>query len=125
MADNLIKRADAGSVTYRLAVGATIVSGDPVEIVDLHGIAITDYNEPTADGKATVELNGVQAVYDVLVEAVNNSGNTAVAIGDTIYYDTAATIKLNKDVTNGKKFGYALEAITSGSSDTIYVAVTS
>jgi len=122
MAANTIKRAAEGSVTFRLAVGATIVTGDPVEIGELHGTALTDYNEPRADGKATVELHGINEVREYTVEAVNNAGNSAVAIGDILYYDSAATIKLNKDGTNGNFFGYALETITSGSSDTINVA---
>ena len=122
MAANLIQNGNP-DVKVRLTVGSTIESGDPVEINYLHGVAITDYNAPNADGKATVRLPGITCVYDMLVEAVDGSGNSAVAVGDRIFYDTAATIKLNKDVTNGLLFGYALETITSGSSDTIHVAM--
>ncbi len=122
MAANLKENGNP-DVKLRLTVGSGIVSGDPVEIVDLHGVALTDYNAPTADAKATVRLPGITCVYEFTVEAVNNSGNVAVAIGDKLFYDTAATIKINKDVTNGKLFGYALETITSGSSDTIKVAM--
>ena len=68
MAANTIKRATTGSVTYRLTVGAIIVSGDPVEIEELHGTAITDYNEPNADGKATVELHGINEIREYTVE---------------------------------------------------------
>ncbi len=117
MANNII--VPGHSVTLRLAVPALTASGDPVEIVDLHGIAITDRD---ADGYAMVKLP-IAYVAKVNVEAVNNAGNSAVVIGDKLYYDTAATIKINKDGTNGKGFGYALETITAGSSDTIEVGV--
>lgn len=117
MADN-IKYPGPG-VSLNVAVPVNTVAGDPVEIVDLHGVAITDRD---ANGNAVVKFP-FMFVADVTVEAVNNSTNSAVAIGDKLYYDTAATIKINKDSTAGKGFGYALEAIDAGASDTIMVGV--
>lgn len=117
MADN-IKYPGPG-VSLNVAVPANTVSGDPVEIVDLHGVALTDRD---SSGNATVKFP-FMFVADVLVEAVNNSTGSAVAIGDKLYYDSAATIKINKDSTAGKGFGYALETVTSGGSDTIQVGV--
>lgn len=108
-------------VTLRMTVGATVVSGDLVEFVDLHGVALTSY--ASADGKADVKFP-FMFVADLSVHAANNSGNVAVSIGDKLYYDAAETPdEINKDSTNGKAFGYALEAITSGETDTILVGI--
>lgn len=69
-------------------------------------------------GKFVIQRRGV---YNLSVKAVNNAGNVAVAVGDAIYYDDAETPALCKDNTNGVFFGYALAAITSGSTATIPV----
>lgn len=117
MADN-IKYPGPG-VSLNVAVPVGTVSGDPVEIVDMHGVALTDRD---SNGYATVKF-GFMYVADLAVEAVNHTVGSAVAIGDKLYYDSAATIKINKDSTDGKAIGYALEAIVSGSSDTIMVGM--
>jgi len=93
---------------------ASKVSGDPGVKGQIPGVCLTDTD---ADGKVRLQLNGV---YDVSVKGVNGGGNSAVAIGDIIYYTEGDTPKLNKK-TDGVRFGYALEAITSGSTDTIKV----
>jgi hypothetical protein len=54
------------------------------------------------------------------VKAVNDSGNSAVAVGDEIFYVDADTPKLSKK-SSGYKFGIALEAVTSGETATINV----
>lgn len=96
-------------------------SGDPGLLGQIPGVCLNDAGDGGNDaGKVDFQLAGV---FDLAVEAVNNAGNVAVAIGDILYYDQAATIKINKDATNGVRFGYALEAITSGSNDTINVKV--
>lgn len=107
------------SVTLRVPVPAGIVSGNPVELVDLHGIAITQRD---GNGSAMVKFPFAYVVK-LNVEAVNNAGNSAVAFGDKLYYDAAATIKINKDNTNGKGFGYALGTLTAGSSGEIEIGV--
>ena len=117
---NLVWERSNGYFVKRMTVGAGIVAGDPVEIVDLHGVAVTSYS--AADGMADVAFSGIDFVQDVLVEAVNNTVGSAGAIGDEVYYDTAATIKVNKDGVAGKLYGYALEAIAISASDTINVA---
>lgn len=93
---------------------ATPASGDPVRLGDLCGVALTDEN---ADGNTSVAFVGV---FTLSVKGVDGSGNAAVGVGDTLYYTDGDTPKLNKK-TSGKKFGYALEAITSGSTATIMV----
>lgn len=107
-------------VNMTLPVPAGTVSGDLVEIVDLHGVALTDRD---ADGNAVVKCPFAY-VADLPVHAANNGGNSAVAVGDKLYYDAAETPdEINKDVTNGKGCGYALETITAGETDTIKVGV--
>lgn len=91
-------------------------SGDPVRFGELTGIALAD--EET-DGKTVVDF-APGKVWDVSVKGVNGSGNSAVAVGDKIYYVDADTPVLSKKDT-GRFFGFAMEAITSGSTDTINV----
>lgn len=101
------------SVVCSLPVTPT--SGAPVLVGQLPGVALTDER---TDGTTSVQFEGV---FDLAVEGANGAGNVAVAVGDIVYYDTAATVKINKDVTNGVRFGYALEALASGATGTIRV----
>lgn len=95
---------------------ASIESGDPVCVVALTGVAQYDTD---ASGKVVIDRNGT---YDLSVAAVNAQGNSAVVEGDSIYYNSGDTPKLNKK-SAGVLFGYALEGITSGSTATIEVAL--
>jgi predicted RecA/RadA family phage recombinase len=110
---------DGGLVTYDVACSAptTPASGDPVLYGQLPGVALTAEN---AAGLTTIATNGVWLLD---VEGANNAGATAVAVGDILYYDTAATVKINKDNTNGVRFGYALDAVGSGATANIRVKV--
>jgi len=69
----------------------------------LRGVALTDYE--TSDGKASVELG--PGVYDLSVTAIDNAGNSAVAVGDRLFTD-GTTITKKK---TGKFFGIALEIV--------------
>ena len=110
----MINKVQDGRLLY-LAVGSSIESGDPVAIGNaIHGVAQTSYD---AAGKAVIDTEGV---FDLSVKAVNDDGDSAVAIGDRIYYVAADTPKLSKKKT-GKFFGIALEAIDSGETATINV----
>lgn len=107
-------------VDLEVTVVSGVVSGSPVMVGGLPGTAIVDRGEETT-GKATTKFS--THVADHSVEAKDAEGNNAVAIGDRLYYDSAETIKLNKDNSNGLFYGWALEAITAGSNDTILVFV--
>ena len=96
---------------------ASVVSGDPVMVGQLPGVALISTD---ADGKVTVKHDGV---FRLSVKGENNAGNVAVAVGDILYHEAAATPKINKDSTAGIRFGYALEAIASGATATIKVKV--
>lgn len=99
---------------------ATPASGDPVVCGQIPGVALTDESaggNPT--GSTTVALNGV---FDLSVKGVDGSGNSAVAVGDIIYYVAADTPKLSKKAT-GVRFGYARETVGSSSTGTINVQI--
>lgn len=99
----------------RVTVPSPTVSGAPVAIGGMAGVALTDYHSD--DGKATVDFGGV---YDLSVKGVNGAGNVAVAEGDPLYYVDGDTPVLSKKAT-GVFFGYALEAVDSGATSTIRV----
>ncbi len=93
-------------------------SGDPVALGDrgLHGVCLIDTD---ADGNVVIDTHGV---HDLSVEAAADEGNRAIAIGDPIFYTSGDDPVLNAKAS-GIFFGYALEAISSGSTDTINVLV--
>lgn len=93
---------------------ATPKSGDPVRVGDICGVALTDER---TDGTTSIKFNGV---FNVSVKGVNSGGNSAVAVGDSIYYVDADTPVLSKKNT-GVLFGYALGAVTGGATTTIPV----
>jgi len=111
MATNKVQEGDI----LRLTVGATVDSGDPVIVgASLPGVALTDYD--SADGKASIAMKGV---FDLSVQAANDAGNKAVAIGDKLYFDGTTISKK----ASGALFGIALEAIDSGETATINVLI--
>lgn len=93
----------------------TPASGDPVVIGQIPGVALI---AEAADGVTTVKTDGVATLS---VKGTNGS-DTAVAAGDVLYYVSANTPKLSK-TTSGVRFGYALEAVTSGATATIRVKI--
>jgi len=98
----------------------TPATGDPVRYGELTGIALTDEggggNSAT---QTTVEFGA--CVVDVSVKGVDSSGNSAVAVGDAIYYVDADTPKLSKKTASSYFFGFAMETVGSGSTATINV----
>ncbi|MEW6555084.1 MAG: DUF2190 family protein [Actinomycetota bacterium] len=89
-------------------------SGDPVAVGQITGVALIDTD---ADGNITLKRNGSA---DLSVKGIDGSGNSAVAVGDAIYYVEADTPKLSKKAT-GVLFGYALGTVGSGQTATIEV----
>lgn len=92
---------------------ATPASGQPVRVGPLVGVAETNER---SDGNTTVDFG--PAVYSLSVKGVADSGNSAVAVGDQLYYVDAdvgtGTGFLSKKDT-GRYAGVALEAVGSGS----------
>jgi predicted RecA/RadA family phage recombinase len=99
----------------------TPASGDPVLVGQMPGVALTD--EGDGGNAATHTSIHFSGVYDLSVKGENAAGNSAVAVGDILYYEAGQTPPLNKDATNGVRFGYALETVTSGATATIRVKV--
>lgn len=93
---------------------ATPTSGAPVRVGELPGVAQT---AERTDGTTSVQTEGV---FTLSVKGVDGAGNSAVAVGDVLYYVDADTPKLSKK-TAGHRFGYALEAVNSGATSTIRV----
>lgn len=122
MATNLIR--DDGMVLQNIAASAptTPTSGSPVRYGSLTGVALTDEGGGGNDsGNITMDMG--QRVWDLLV---HDSGGAGIAVGDALYFDDTATgsgttTNINKDSGNGYFFGFALEAISAGSQDTINV----
>ena len=111
MAENVIYKQGNN---LEIAVPSGITSGDPVVVNNLTGVALTDRD---SDGNATVKFNGV---VDMSVKGINDDGNSAVAIGNIIYWVTGDTPKLSKK-NSGTAFGVALEAVTSAATATIQI----
>ena len=97
----------------------TPTSGAPVRYGEHCGIALTNKGDGGNVAANTTVLFQPCEVK-VSVKAVDGGGNSAVAIGDSIYYVDADTPVLSKKAT-GYFFGEAQEAITSGSTATIKV----
>ena len=113
MAKNLIQEGDV----LRLTVDSSVKSGDPVVVGAFHGVALTDYS--ATDGKADISLT---RVFDLSVKGVDGVGNSAVIIGDKIYFVNADTPKLSKKNT-GDYFGIALGLVSGGETATIPVKI--
>lgn len=122
MATNRVyERGNQLKVAPDLCANATVASGDPVAVGQLPGVALTDGDDTVANGgEATVQFDGV---FDLEVVGTSDDGTTgaAIGVGDIVYIDTDGT--LNVDATNGIRFGYALEAVSSGATTTIKVKV--
>ncbi len=96
---------------------ATPQSGDPVVAGQIPGVALTAED---TNGVTTVAVNGA---FNLSVKGENNAGNSAVAVGDILYYEAGQTPPVNKDGTAGIRFGYALAAVASGATTTIPVKI--
>lgn len=114
MATNKIQDGEA----LRLTVGSDVDSNEPVTVGNaLRGVALTDYD--SGDGKAAIAMEGV---FDLSVQAVDDAGNSAVAVGDRLFFAGTTTPWLSKK-KSGKFFGIALETVTTGTTATIQVLV--
>lgn len=98
----------------------TPASGDPVRYGEIVGVAQT---AEQADGKTSVTFKGVHLLS---VKGIDGSGNSAVAVGDRLYYTDADTPPISKKAT-GRPVGFAVatetNAGTVGSSATATIPV--
>ena len=119
MAKNIVFE-DGDQIALAATDPTTPASGDPVVVGQLPGVALI--NE-AADGNTTVKTNGVATLS---VKGVTTAAaGSAVAAGDILYYVPGNTPKLSKASgdTGAVRFGYALEAVTSGATATIRVKI--
>lgn len=93
----------------------TPASGGPVRFGFLTGVALTDED---ADGNTTVDFG--PSSWNLSVKGVDDNGNSAVAVGDNLFYVDADTPHLSKK-SSGYFFGVARETVGSGSTATIRV----
>ena len=114
MATN-VKYKPAQTLAVPCSHPATPASGDPVRFGEMTGIALTDEN---SDGDTTVDFGAFVATLSV--KGVDGVGNSAVAVGDMLYYTDADDPVLNKKAT-GRFFGYAMATVGSGATATIDV----
>lgn len=111
--NEVFKEADQ----LQLTVGASVAARSPVCVGQIPGYTLTA-TAATGTQIATVLLKGV---VKVSVKAIDGSGNSAVAVGDILYWVVGDTPKVSKKAT-GVRFGYAVEAIgTGGATATISV----
>lgn len=118
MATNIVKEP-GWTLSVVCSDPAAPVTGDPVRFGELTGVALTDEGEGGNASTETTVYFG-PCVVDVSVKGIDGSGNSAVAVGDTIYYVDGDTPKLSKKAS-GYFFGFALETVGSGETGTINV----
>ena len=116
MATN-VRYEKRSNVRLELAVGAGQTAGSVILLNDMPVLLL---EASDANNNATVELIGVGTVVDLPVKGADGTGNVAVAVGHAICKDGA---EYNRDVTNGKRIGFALGAVVSGATTTIMVAL--
>ena len=95
---------------------ATPASGDPVVVGQIPGVALT---AERSDGNTTIAVDGT---FTLSVKGIDGGGNSAVAVGDILYYVAADTPKISKKNT-GVRFGYAMGTVGLGATATIAVKV--
>lgn len=103
-----------GNMITITAPSGGLSAGDPYVVGQIPCVAATNI-AASATGAAYR-----RGIVKVSVKAIDGSGNSAVAIGDQLYYVAADTPKINKKNT-GVPFGKALGAVTAGSTATIEV----
>lgn len=119
MAKNMT-RDDIYRVNVVVTDPTTPTSGAPVRYGLMTGVALTD--EGGGGNIATeTSVDFGPREWDLSVKGINDAGNSAVAVGDAIFYVDADTPKLSKK-SSGYFFGFANEAVVSAATTTIKVA---
>lgn len=87
-----------------------VAAGSPVIAGEISGVA-AKLLEANVAGPVFVK-----GQFTLSVKGVDGSGNSAVVVGDKLYYTEADTPKISKKTT-GTFFGYATKAVNSGATD--------
>ncbi len=118
MATNRIK-ANGREQSVTCSHPASPSSGEPIRLGQATGVALTD--ERTA-GDTTVDFG--PAVYDLSVKGIDDDGNSAVVVGDQLFYvdsDIGDGSGFLSKSDSGWFFGFALEAVDSAATTTVEV----
>lgn len=94
---------------------AAATSGDIVVYNGLVGVAITDYDD--TNETITLEISGGHTVE---VVAVDDSGNSAVEVGDWLYYDKANS-RISKESSGNQAVGIARSTLATGTTGDVDV----
>lgn len=116
MASN-ITRQPGWNLSVAVTNPATPVTNDPVRYGEMTGVALTDEGEGGNSATETTVYFG-PFTGNFSVKGIDDSGNSAVAVGDMIFYVDADTPKLSKKAS-GYFFGFAMAAVTTGATATI------
>lgn len=100
-----------------VAVASGTLSGDPVVLGRVPGVALKDRDATT--GEATVKFDGVHLIS---VRGWSGAANAAIAVGDTVYFNSGSTPKVDANAA-GIPYGTALQAVASGATTEIQVRV--
>jgi predicted RecA/RadA family phage recombinase len=110
------KRESGRRLSLPVPVGT--LSGTPLVLGDLPCVAVVNRDEWTT-GEASVQTDGT---WSLAVKGVTTGGgNSAIGVGDILYLLSTGEVSKNSSGAGAKRFGYALEAVSSGATKTIEV----
>lgn len=115
MKNRVFEKADNVTLTSAALSGGK--SGDPVVVGGISGVLTTDVS---STNEGTIRRRGI---FRLTAKAVNDTGNSAIAVGDPIYHVAADEWKLSKKASAGPLYGYAVTGLTAGSTGTIQVCL--
>lgn len=118
MADNLVFE-DVRALSVACSDPTTPASGDPVRYGSLCGVALTDEGDG-GNAATDTSVDFGEGVWSLSVKGVDDSGDSAVAVGDALFYVDADDPKLSKK-QSGYFFGFAMGALNAGASGAIRV----
>ena len=98
-------------MTHPTHTDGFVNKGDPIIVGDLVGVAFK--SAAAATDYIAVDTEGI---WNLLVVGTDDAGNSAVAIGDTVYISTAGVLS---KAESGKVFGTALGAVVSAATTTV------
>ncbi len=110
-----ITREIGNQLAVTVSHPTTPTSGSPVRWGAKAGVALTDKDAVTL--KTTVKFDGCATIS---VKGIDGSGNSAVALGDALYYTDADTPPVSKKAT-GTYIGNAMGTVASAGTAIIEV----
>lgn len=106
------------SCRHTIAVPSGTTSGDPLVIGG--GLSCVALTNRDSSGNATVEFPYEVPLFDVSVDGRDVNGDRALAAYEPVFYTAGGTPTLDGKTT-GKLFGFLMEGVTSGATETVKV----